>query len=371
MLTTATLLGSAGADAAGRLRHRALAATAACCWRSALLMVATGLGFAVVHDFWPLLLVAFVGTLNPSSGDVSVFLPLEQALLPQTVERPRAHRALRPLQPGRLAGGRVRRALRRRCPTSPAARALHPARRCRRCSCSTRCWRWPSACSTAASRRPSSRPKRRRARRSARRAASSTRSRRSSVWIRLAAASSCSRCWRSGSSTASTLGGDRAGTIFFWTGVFSAFSYLVAASHRRAHRAGQDDGLHAPAVQPLPGRSSRFMPNLPLAIAFLLVRSTAVADGRADAQLLRDGGRDAGRAPRRGQRHLGAAQPGIEHGPLLSGWLLLLSGFGWPLLMAGLLKSGYDLALLALFRHVRPLEERVAACKSASPPSRS
>lgn len=31
--------------------------------------------------FWPLLLVAFIGTLNPSSGDVSVFLPLEHARL--------------------------------------------------------------------------------------------------------------------------------------------------------------------------------------------------------------------------------------------------------------------------------------------------
>jgi hypothetical protein len=44
-------------------------------------MVLTGLGFAALDDFWPLLVIAFVGTLNPSSGDVSVFLPLEHALL--------------------------------------------------------------------------------------------------------------------------------------------------------------------------------------------------------------------------------------------------------------------------------------------------
>ncbi|MEQ1807975.1 MAG: MFS transporter, partial [Burkholderiaceae bacterium] len=31
--------------------------------------------------FWPLLIVAFVGTLNPGSGDVSVFLPLEHSRL--------------------------------------------------------------------------------------------------------------------------------------------------------------------------------------------------------------------------------------------------------------------------------------------------
>ena len=32
-------------------------------------------------QFWPLFVIAVVGTLNPSSGDVSVFLPLEQAVL--------------------------------------------------------------------------------------------------------------------------------------------------------------------------------------------------------------------------------------------------------------------------------------------------
>jgi MFS family permease len=45
------------------------------------LMLATGLGFLAITAFVPLLLVAIVGTLNPSSGDVSVFLPTEQAFL--------------------------------------------------------------------------------------------------------------------------------------------------------------------------------------------------------------------------------------------------------------------------------------------------
>src|SRR5258705_2910527 len=51
-----------------------------------LLMAATGLGFALVTDFWPMLLIALVGTLNPSSGDVSVFLPLEHAVLSRVVD---------------------------------------------------------------------------------------------------------------------------------------------------------------------------------------------------------------------------------------------------------------------------------------------
>jgi hypothetical protein len=48
---------------------------------AALLMAVTGLGFVGLTSFWPLLVVALVGTLNPSSGDVSVFLPLEHARL--------------------------------------------------------------------------------------------------------------------------------------------------------------------------------------------------------------------------------------------------------------------------------------------------
>src|SRR5579859_168301 len=80
----ATLTGSAALTLvvgfiAHRFRLRQLLVTAA------LLMVATGVCFAVVREFWPLVLVAFFGTLSPSSGDVSGFLPLERSLLPQTV----------------------------------------------------------------------------------------------------------------------------------------------------------------------------------------------------------------------------------------------------------------------------------------------
>src|SRR5207302_11513725 len=51
-----------------------------------LLMAATGAAFAVTTAFWPLLLIAFVGTMNPTAGDASIFLPLEQAALAQTAE---------------------------------------------------------------------------------------------------------------------------------------------------------------------------------------------------------------------------------------------------------------------------------------------
>ena len=60
---------------------------------ASLLMAATGVGFAVTTAFWPLLVIAFVGTMNPTSGDASIFLPLEQTALTQTVE-PRRRTAL-------------------------------------------------------------------------------------------------------------------------------------------------------------------------------------------------------------------------------------------------------------------------------------
>src|SRR5437773_4404281 len=50
-----------------------------------VLMLGTGLLFAYVRSFCSLLVVAFIGTLNPSAGDVSLFLPLEQAALADTV----------------------------------------------------------------------------------------------------------------------------------------------------------------------------------------------------------------------------------------------------------------------------------------------
>jgi MFS family permease len=87
IVSTATLVGSALATlAVGRwgnrfsIRRLLLAA--------ALLMAATGLGFASLGSLWPLLLVSFVGTLNPSSGDASIFMPLDHTMLATSQDRP-------------------------------------------------------------------------------------------------------------------------------------------------------------------------------------------------------------------------------------------------------------------------------------------
>jgi MFS family permease len=80
LISTATLFGSAFTTLAiGRwgnrfpVRRLMLAA--------ALLMAATGAAFAGFSSLWPLLVVGFAGTLNPSSGDASVFMPLDHTML--------------------------------------------------------------------------------------------------------------------------------------------------------------------------------------------------------------------------------------------------------------------------------------------------
>jgi MFS family permease len=79
-LSTATLLGSALATlAVGRWGHRF--SLRGLLLGAAVLMTLTGLGFATLTSLWPLLVVAFMGPLNPSGGDVSVFLPLEHSAL--------------------------------------------------------------------------------------------------------------------------------------------------------------------------------------------------------------------------------------------------------------------------------------------------
>jgi MFS family permease len=80
IVATAALLGSAlmtlGIGLLGaRYTERTLLLLASA------LMVATGAAFTAAPGYSLLLVVAFVGTINPSAGSVSIFVPLEHALL--------------------------------------------------------------------------------------------------------------------------------------------------------------------------------------------------------------------------------------------------------------------------------------------------
>ena len=103
MVATAALLGSALLTLAvgflgARHDHRRLLLAAAS------LMVATGVAFAAIDDYAILLVVAFAGTANPSAGSVSVFVPLEHAVLAREAVSRSTHQGLRAVQPDRRAG---------------------------------------------------------------------------------------------------------------------------------------------------------------------------------------------------------------------------------------------------------------------------
>src|SRR3954463_3506030 len=86
VIGTATLLGSALCTLAiGRWGYRF--SIRRLLLGASLLMSATGLAFAGLSSFWPLLLVAFAGTLNPSSGDASIFMPLDHTMLATAEDR--------------------------------------------------------------------------------------------------------------------------------------------------------------------------------------------------------------------------------------------------------------------------------------------
>ena len=102
VVATAALLGSAlttlGIGLLGARvdqRHLLVAASG--------LMVLTGIAFALSNDYWVVLLVAAIGTINPSAGTVSIFVPHRACAAVARCGRCRAHAHVRALQPGRRA----------------------------------------------------------------------------------------------------------------------------------------------------------------------------------------------------------------------------------------------------------------------------
>ena len=48
-------------------------------------MTLTGLAFPAFQDIGLILLVAFIGTVNPSTGDIGVLVPLEHSMLARSI----------------------------------------------------------------------------------------------------------------------------------------------------------------------------------------------------------------------------------------------------------------------------------------------
>jgi predicted MFS family arabinose efflux permease len=147
-----------------------------------------------------------------------------------------------------------------------------------------------------------------------------------------------------------------AGTIFFWTSLFAAFSQLAAP--RLAARIGL---VQTMAYTHLPANlfliATPFMPTLPLAIATLLARSLVSSmDVPARTSyvmaVVTPEERPAAASVTNVPRSLASAL-----GPFPAGYLLGLTTFGWPLVIGGTLKAAYDLLLLGMFRKLKPPEE--------------
>lgn len=359
VIATAALAGSALSTLAvgflgTRYDHRQLLLAAAG------LMAATGVAFSVVHDYAVLLVVAMAGTINPSSGSVSIFVPLEHAVLTREVsdtERTRifaryslvgafagAVGALAAAAPGYLAPlgldqltgikamfvlyallGLLGGLLYSRIPPQSL----------------------PTAPQTTAALGPSLGPSRH-------------------IIYKLAAlfsldsfagglvVQSLLALWLSEKFDLSLA---EAGLFFFWTGVLSAFSFPVAAwLSRRIGLVNTMVYTHIPSSICL--ILAAVAPTLPLTLALLLIRA---ALSQMDVPTRSSYVMAVVTAPERAAaasfttvpRSLAAAAS-----PALAGALFALSFKGWPLIICGGLKIAYDLLLLFQFRHIKPPEER-------------
>lgn len=368
IIATATLFGSGLLTLlvglyAYRYRYRTLLLAAT------VLMVGTGLGFALLTDFWPLLVIAIVGTLNPSSGDVSVFLPLEHAVLSRVVnEKARtaifaryslvgsllaAVGSLAVAVPALMAGVTG-------LSGTASIQAMFVFYALLGLVTTIAYQGLPKSldAETSQTKAPLDRSKK-------------------TVYALAALFSldafgggfvvqSMVVLWlyqRFGMSPAV------AGTVFFWTGLLTALSYVAAV--RIANRIGLVNTMvftHLPANMCLV--LIPFMPDLGYVIALLFIRS-ALSQMDVPTRssyvmaIVSPAERPAAASITSVPRSLASAAS-----PFLSGYLLTLSSFGWPLLVAGSVKIVYDLLLLTMFRKIRPPEEEKAQ-QLPSPAKRS
>ncbi len=356
VIATATLAGSglstlAIGFVAHRFSHRRLLLAAT------VLMAATGLAFASVTQFWPLVVVAFVGTLNPSSGDVSIFLPLEHAVLSNAApDARRTSMFARYSLAGSLAAASG--SLAAGAPTfltghsslslTASMQAMFVLYALAGAASALAYRGLPRAAEVAASGAKSALGKSR------------------AIVYTLAALFSVD-AFGGGLIVQSMialwlyqrfdLSLTTAGSLFFWLGLVTSVSYLVAA--RVSRRIGLVNTMvftHLPAnvcLVLIP-----FVADLESAIALLVVRA-ALSQMDVPTRtsyvmaIVEPSERPAAASVTSVPRSLAAAG-----GPWLAGYLLTISAFGWPLVVAGAVKIVYDLLLLVLFANVRPPEER-------------
>jgi len=354
-LVTAALLGSAVVTLAVGLGGDRVPARSVLLGACAL-MALTGAGFGALSAYGPLLVVAFVGTLNPSAGDVSLFLPTEQALLAEaSAAEDRTALFARYNLAGGFAGALG--SLAAGVPGLVAAGLGGDAMAGNRLAFGVYVL---AAALLVRLYRPLARRTGPPPRASAGRRRPLAKSRR--VVLGLAAlfsldsfgggfaVQSLLALWllqRFGLSLEAT------GVVFFAANLLSALSQL--ASPWLASRIGL---VRTMVYTHLPANAflvlAAFMPGASGAVAFLLLR---MAFSQMDVParqslvmaLVPPEERAAAASVTNVPRSLAAALA-----PSLAGAMLAASSFGWPLVCGGLLKIVYDLALFGLFRAREP-----------------
>jgi MFS family permease len=148
-----------------------------------------------------------------------------------------------------------------------------------------------------------------------------------------------------------------AGLFFFWSSTLSAFSYPLAAW--LAKRIGLVNTMvftHIPSSVFL--ILAAFAPNLILALALLLARA---ALSQMDVPTRTSYVMAVVTPPERAAAASVTAVPrslASSISPAMAGALLATGFSGLPLIACGALKIAYDVALLVTFRHIKPPEER-------------
>lgn len=355
IVATASLLGSACLTmlvgvVGARHDRRQLLLAAAC------LMIATGVAFALVHDYALLLVVAFAGTINPSAGSVSVFIPLEHAALAsETKDADRTRMFARYSLWGALAGAVG--SLGAAAPDLMAPLGLD------RLTAIRAMFVLYAALGVAGCLLYSRIPRREPVRGAG---AVSVLGPSRRIVIRLAALFSLD-AFAGGFVVQSLLALwlfqrfelslPTAGLFFFWTGVLSALSFPVAAwLSRRIGLVNTMVFTHIPSSVAL--LLAAFAPTLEIALGLLLVRamlSQMDVPTRSSyvMAVVTEPERAAAASFTSVPRSLAASLS-----PALAGGLFAAAEHEWPLLLCGSLKIVYDLLLLQQFRQVKPPEER-------------
>ena len=357
VLITATLIGSAALTLTVGILGQSLNPRSVLLFTSGL-MLATGIGFAGVTEYWPLVLIAIAGTLNPSNGDVSLFLPTEQAVLSGTASG-QARTALfaRYNLAGIFCG-----ALGALCAGIPVALAkaqgwdLVDAERS-----GFVVYALVAVLVAVIYRGLPKPPPRPRVR-----TVPLAKSR--GIVLRLTALFSIDS-FAGGLVVQSLLvlwlfkrfdlSVETAGAIFFVAGLLAAFSQLASAW--LSERIGL---IRTMVYTHLPSNAclivAALMPTAPLAVAFLLLR-TSMSQMDVPARqsyvmaVVPPEERAAAASVTNVPRALASSLS-----PAISGVLLATTTFGWPLILCGTLKIIYDLLLLAQFQSKRPEEEMMA-----------